>query len=246
VELQDAITGLVNNKLLPNTHDGAEGYNSKFNDHMDTIENVGIVLPESLVKCLYLANIQDDLYETIKDQTVLDNLSMMEVQSLMLKKYTSSVTVKGRVYRQNVLQSDQEENEILLTFTQLKTTHGRNSPNVPVGRTSPNTSLSNSDTDPYLIDKNEWSNLSQATKEKINAMRKRIKELQGHGSIRLQTSEPTISPPDIEDITNLTEQMGPFQDTIRQFMLRAQGHQFVLKSIPDQHPHILSTHHALR
>jgi len=73
VELQEAISGLVNNKLLPSTHDGAEGYNSKFNDFVDTIQEVGVTLQDDLIKYLYLANIHDDTNENIKDQTTIDN-----------------------------------------------------------------------------------------------------------------------------------------------------------------------------
>jgi len=68
VELQDAINDLVNNKLLPITHDGAAGYNSKFNEAVNTINHVGYTLDPKIVKCLYLANIQDSLYDTIKDR----------------------------------------------------------------------------------------------------------------------------------------------------------------------------------
>ena len=123
VELQDAITGIVNNKLSPSTHDGAEGYNSKFNEYIDTIEGVGIKLPDELVRCLYLANIQDDQYETIKDQTTLDNLSTMEVQALMLKKYLDNVGIKQRSYRQHIVQTEQDVLEPTISSTQLKTTN---------------------------------------------------------------------------------------------------------------------------
>jgi len=50
VELQDAITELVNNKFTHVTHDGAAGYNSKFNEAVNTITQIGHTLDHSIVK----------------------------------------------------------------------------------------------------------------------------------------------------------------------------------------------------
>jgi len=83
IELQAAISNLVNNKLTHSTSNGAEGYNPKFNDYITTIEQVGERLAPNIIRCLYLANIQDELYTTIKDQTGLDKMSLTDVQSLM-------------------------------------------------------------------------------------------------------------------------------------------------------------------
>ena len=91
IELQTAISNLVNNKLTHTTLNGAEGYNSKFNDYITTIEQAGDKLETNIMRCLYLANIQDDLYTTIKDQTGLDSMSLTDIQSLMLKKYNSTL-----------------------------------------------------------------------------------------------------------------------------------------------------------
>ena len=241
VELQEAISGLVNNKLLSSTHDGAEGYNSKFNDYVDIIEGVGVTLEDDLIKYLYLANIHDDTYEHIKDQTSIDNLSLMEVQSPMLKKYTSYQAVKGRVYRQNLVHHTEQENfDIVSTSTQLKTTHGRTSPSGN-GKSSPKTS-STSENDPHLIDKHEWANLTQNTKDKINAMRRKIKDLKpNNANIHLQTSEePNQIASNVETsnpMSIMKQQLhfGPFQDTVRQFILRANGQQHAMKSTLSSH-----------
>jgi len=169
----------------------------------------------------------------------------MEVQSLMLKKYTSNQVVRNRVYRQNIIQHSEQENfDTVTTSTQLKTTHGRTSPSGN-GKTSPNTS-STSINDPYLIDKLEWANLTRNTKDKINAMRLKIKDLtSSHANIHLQTFEESnqvVSNVETQSLTGVTEQQhhfGPFQDTVRQFILRANGQQHVVRST-------LSSHHILR
>ena len=52
IELQDSVSSLVNSKLLHTTHDGAEGYNSKFNEHVTIIQKAGVHLEPTLIKCL--------------------------------------------------------------------------------------------------------------------------------------------------------------------------------------------------
>jgi hypothetical protein len=82
---------VVNTKLAPTTFSGAEGYNNKFNDAINNIEQLGYHLDDKILKCLYLSNIQDKTYDTIKDQTTLPTLSLQDTQSLILKKYLTSM-----------------------------------------------------------------------------------------------------------------------------------------------------------
>jgi len=228
---ESAITNLVNNKLSSTTHDGAEGYNSKFYDYIATIERAGVVLDNNLIKCLYLANINDDLYTTIKDQTSLDKLSMLEIQSLMLKKYTSTLGDRNdgttRPHRQFYVSADidQETYDSPLSSTQLKVTSGRTpSKTVPTkppisGKGSPT-----SDTDPFHIEKSEWLSLSSSTKEKINMMKKQIRDLRPssnniHLFRSLDDTQPGQSPTPVD--IQASEEPDPFSDTMRQFMIRA-------------------------
>jgi len=231
VELQTAITNLVNNKLSPTTHDGAEGYNSKFNDYIATIERAGVALDNQLVKCLYLAIINDDLYTTIKDQTSLDKMNMLEIQSLMLKNYTTTLNeindTHPRPHRHYHISSDidQESFDSPLTSTQYEVTSGR-TPSPPIS-TKPPISGKNSPTpnnDPFHIEKSEWMTLSSFTKEKINTLKKQLRDLQPSSSnIHLLRSlddtsnEPSPTPID----SHSNEEQDPFVDTMRQFMIRA-------------------------
>jgi len=111
--------------------------------------------------------------------------------------------------------------------SKLQTTHGRSSPNT---HTSP-------DNDPYLLDKSDWMELSQPSREKINAMKRRIKEINRspNGSIHLQTSDTT--PLEQETITTADNisNLDPFQDTMRQFLLRASGQQNVMRTHSSYH-----------
>ena len=50
----------MNYKLTPNTFNGAEGYNNKFNDIINTLQQQGHSLSPPILKSVYLANIQDN------------------------------------------------------------------------------------------------------------------------------------------------------------------------------------------
>ena len=52
IELQTAISNIVNNKLSHTTLNGAEGYNSKFNDYITTIEQVGEKFSSNIMHAL--------------------------------------------------------------------------------------------------------------------------------------------------------------------------------------------------
>jgi len=220
VELQTAITSLVNNKLSPNTHDGPEGYNSKFNEYIATIERAGVALDSNLIKSLYLANINDDLYTTIKDQTSLDKMPMLEIQSLMLKKYTSSSGDKNdgaiRLHRQFYVSADidQEPYDSPLSSTQYKVTSGRTpSPPIPSKPPISGKSSPTPDNDPFHIDKAEWMTLSSSTKDKINTLKRQLRDLRSSSNIHLLQSiddTPTESSP-----TPVDEEQDPFKDASR-------------------------------
>jgi len=246
IVVQNAITNLVNNKLTNNSSNGAEGYNSKFNDYITTIEQSGGNLDTNIIKCLYLANIQNDLYTTIKDQTGIDKLSINDIQSLMLKKYNSTFLLGredvSRSNRQYLLSSDIELDSIdSPTASILKTTTHR--PSSPPILTKPSTGRSSSvpstspDVDPYHIDKAEWLSLSTTTKEKINAMRKSLRENRSISSnIKLlrssddQESVITQSPLESSPVLDDTAQ-DPFNDTMKQFLVRAYR-QFIISTSP--------------
>ena len=89
--LLENIHDLVNNKLTSNSLNGAEGYNNKFNDACNTITTLGHTIEDKILKCIYLSNIQDRTYDTIKDQTTLPKLSLHETQTLIMKKYLTSL-----------------------------------------------------------------------------------------------------------------------------------------------------------
>jgi len=58
------ITELVNFNLIPNTCNGAEGYNNKFNNIINTLQQQWHVLTPPLLQSIYLGNIQDRLMST--------------------------------------------------------------------------------------------------------------------------------------------------------------------------------------
>ena len=211
IELQDSISSLVNNKLLHSTHDGAEGYNSKFNEYVTIVQKAGVHLDPTLIKCLYLANIQDELYITIKDQTGLENLSLLEIQSLMLKKYTQSLGQRRegapRFYRQHLVSTNESQvctpdrptQHTSDSSTQLKLAHQ------PLGKPS-----NNNNTDPFYFDPKDWAAFSPSTREKILLLKGKLREV----NIKtLSTAEET---------ENLQpENADPFKDILSQFMIRA-------------------------
>jgi hypothetical protein len=90
--LNENMDELINYKLTPNTFNGAEGYNNKFNDIINSLQQQGHSFTPKLVKSIYLGNIKDKVYENIKDQACTDeNLLLADVQSSILRKYLSVV-----------------------------------------------------------------------------------------------------------------------------------------------------------
>ena len=88
--LNETVTELVTSKLTPNTFKGAEGYNNKFNDNKNQLVQLGYDLPEKIIKSLYLSNITDKIYDTIKDQPSIAQLTLQDLQSNILKKYMAT------------------------------------------------------------------------------------------------------------------------------------------------------------
>jgi len=177
-----------------------------------------------------------------------------------VKKYNSTVIEKRedttRYNRQFTLSADIEQHvpDSQNTMSQYKTTTGRPpSPNVasktpPSGRSSPS-SLPSHTSDPFHIDKNEWMTLSTPTKEKINAMRKQLRDYSSSHIQLLRTndeqeadhSSPQTNPPMVEDT-----EVDPFGDTIQQFLVRAHR-QFTLASTRVRpHLNITTPFHILR
>jgi len=212
IELQEAIHDLVNNKLTHTTHDGASGYNSKFNESVYVINQIGPTLDPILVKCIYFANIQDPTYDTIKDQTSIDKMRLLDIQSLMLKKYTS--TLGGRregamKYRQNVLQTDSTIEELTEdpsnSCTQLKLSHNQSSTQEP------------------RIEDEVYKALPQVVKEKLNYLSKSLRDIKKKLPVanikNLRTTEENENPSTTEQI-DASIDVDPFQDTLKQFMVR--------------------------
>ena len=87
--IMECVAELVNTKLTPNTMNGAEGYNNAFNDNLNTLTRLNVKLDDKLTKCLYLSNITDKAYDTIKDQPQLTK-TFDEIQTHILRKYINS------------------------------------------------------------------------------------------------------------------------------------------------------------
>jgi hypothetical protein len=85
--IMENVNTLVNFKLSYGTYKGAEAYNDKFNETINNLAQQGQKLDDKLVKCLYLSNIHDKMYDTIKDQTNLSTLSLQDIQAAVLRKY---------------------------------------------------------------------------------------------------------------------------------------------------------------
>jgi hypothetical protein len=84
---------LINYKLTHSTLNGAEGYNNKFNDIVNSLEQQGHVLEPKILKGIYLGNIKDKVYENIKDNAATTpSLTLPEVQAQILRKY---IAVQG-------------------------------------------------------------------------------------------------------------------------------------------------------
>ena len=95
--LNQNMTELMNYKLTPNTFNGAEGYNNKFNDIINTLQQQGHSLSPPILKSVYLANIQDRTYEHIRDQASTDvETTLSGVQSAILRKYLSVIGERRR------------------------------------------------------------------------------------------------------------------------------------------------------
>jgi len=81
-----------------------------------------------------------------------------------------------------------------------------------------------SDTDPFHIEKSEWLSLSSSTKEKINMMKKQLRDSRPssnniHLFCSLDDTQPGQSPTPVDIQTS--EEPDPFSDTMRHFMIRA-------------------------
>ena len=88
--LTENMDELVNYKLTHITPNGTEGYNNKFNDIVNSLEQQGYVLEPKILKSIYLGNIKDKVYEHVKDTAATtDTLTLPEVQAQILRKYLS-------------------------------------------------------------------------------------------------------------------------------------------------------------
>ena len=82
---------LVNTKLTYSALNGAEGFNNKFIDIVNSLKQQGHVLDPRILKGIYLGNVKDKLYENIKDNAAAsENTSLADIQSQILRKYLSS------------------------------------------------------------------------------------------------------------------------------------------------------------
>ena len=88
--LTENMDQLVNYKLTHNTPNGAEGFNNKFNDIVNSLEQQGHVLDPKIIKGIYLGNVLDKVYENIKDQAAANETTKLaDVQAQILRKYLS-------------------------------------------------------------------------------------------------------------------------------------------------------------
>jgi len=95
--LNQNMSELVKYKLTPNTFNGAEGYNNKFNDIINTLQQQGHSLSPPILKSVYPANIQDETYEHIRDQASTDvETTLSGVQSAIIRKYVSVIGERRR------------------------------------------------------------------------------------------------------------------------------------------------------
>ena len=86
--VKDAI--LMENKLTHTTPNGAEGYNNKFNDIVNSLEQQGHVLEPTVLKGIFLGNIKDKAYENLKDQAATSETTISaDIQVQILRKYLS-------------------------------------------------------------------------------------------------------------------------------------------------------------
>ena len=94
--LNQNMSELFSFKLTPNTVNGDEGYNNKFKDVVNTLQQQGhnIISPQ-ILKSIYLRNIQDKTY--IKDQACNEEaMTLQDIQSSILRKYLSVIGKRRR------------------------------------------------------------------------------------------------------------------------------------------------------
>ena len=88
--LTENMDDLVNTKLTYSTPNGAEGFNNKFNDIVNSLEQQGHVFDPKILKGIYLGNIKDKVYENIKDNAAATETStLVDIQAQILRKYLS-------------------------------------------------------------------------------------------------------------------------------------------------------------
>jgi hypothetical protein len=90
--IMENVAALVNTKLTMDSFKGAEGYNDRFNETVNTLEQQGETVSPRLLKCIYLSNIQDKKYDSMEDQS---KFSLPDVQATILRKHLQS-SDKGR------------------------------------------------------------------------------------------------------------------------------------------------------
>ena len=90
--LNQNMNELFNSKLTPNKFDGAEDYNNKFNDVVNTLQQQGHVISPQILKSIFLSNIQDKTHENIKDHAGNEEDTILhDIQASILKQYLSVV-----------------------------------------------------------------------------------------------------------------------------------------------------------
>ena len=83
--LTENMDTLVNFKLTHTTQNGAKGFNNKFNDIVNALEQQGHVSSPPILKGIFWGNVQDKVYENIKDQAAAnDKMQLPEIQSQIL------------------------------------------------------------------------------------------------------------------------------------------------------------------
>ena len=91
--LNESMQSLCNAKLTSTTHGGVETFNNAFNNAVIDLNHQGHNLNDKILKSIYIASIQDPIYEAIIDQAAGDSkITLRELQVQIHRKYIQSST----------------------------------------------------------------------------------------------------------------------------------------------------------
>ena len=226
-ELQDSVSTLVKTKLEYNSPGGMQQYVATFNEALATMTKLGEPVHGKLLSLLFLSNIRDPQYDTIKDNPTISTMSLMDMQALFLKKChaMAHITKQKQIHYTT---TDHESTSEIDVITQLLT------------RLRPTS-------DTPRLPKDVYDNLDPAVKDFIRTLRDYYRSrhtdkseptvTQRTQNMTMSDAVPTVAAPigtpiGIGDTTTvLSESNDVMIDVIRQFLTRTRQQHISSRSL---------------